>query len=135
MCLNCLIMYLILFQVIYYKVGKWYESHNQEGFFPVEGDGRSRKRFKNVLSTARSMILVILLCWAPGRHTLTHLKLMWYTLSTANPCQIDFCCFLPVAVLFLILLSNLWPKIEQHILFGIYIIQVHLRRTRPNLKK
>lgn len=58
-----------LFQVIYYKVGQWYERHKQEGLFPVEGDGRSRKRFKTVFSTARNMMLVILFCWTPGTHT------------------------------------------------------------------
>uniref|UniRef100_A0AAQ4QHZ1 Uncharacterized protein n=1 Tax=Gasterosteus aculeatus aculeatus TaxID=481459 RepID=A0AAQ4QHZ1_GASAC len=34
--------------VIYYKVGKWYERNEQEGLFPVEGDGRSRRRIKGV---------------------------------------------------------------------------------------
>ncbi|XP_056908989.1 transmembrane protein 116 isoform X1 [Takifugu flavidus] len=51
--------------VIYYKVGQWYETHKQEGLFPVEGDGRSRRRFKTVFSTARNMMMVILFCWTP----------------------------------------------------------------------
>ncbi|XP_054475493.1 transmembrane protein 116 [Anoplopoma fimbria] len=79
--------------VIYYKVGKWYERHEQEGLFPVEGDGRSSRRIKRVFSTARNMVLVIFFCWAPA--------------------------------LFLILLSTLmiWTDIEQHSLFGLYMIQ------------
>ncbi|XP_029289197.1 transmembrane protein 116 [Cottoperca gobio] len=52
--------------VIYYKVGKWYERNDQEGLFPVEGDGRSRRRFKSVFSNARNMVIVILFCWAPA---------------------------------------------------------------------
>ncbi|XP_069567232.1 transmembrane protein 116 [Brachyistius frenatus] len=52
--------------VIYYKVGKWYERHEQEGLFPVEGDGRSRRRFRRVISTARNMVMVILICWTPA---------------------------------------------------------------------
>ncbi|XP_037624470.1 transmembrane protein 116 [Sebastes umbrosus] len=81
--------------VIYYKVGKWYErgSNEQEGLFPVEGDGLSRRRIKRVFSTARNMVMVIIVCWAPA--------------------------------LLLILLSTLmvWSKVEQHSLFGLYMIQ------------
>ncbi|XP_068596009.1 transmembrane protein 116 [Brachionichthys hirsutus] len=51
--------------IIYYKVGKWHKRHEQEGLFPVEGDGRSRRRIKRVFSTARNMIMVILFCWTP----------------------------------------------------------------------
>lgn len=52
--------------VIYYKVGKWYERQEQKGLFPVEGDGRSRRRLKKVFSTARNMVMVILICWIPA---------------------------------------------------------------------
>ncbi|XP_068170058.1 transmembrane protein 116 [Antennarius striatus] len=51
--------------IIYYKVGKWHERHEQEGLFPVEGDGRSRRRIKGVFSTARNIVMVILFCWTP----------------------------------------------------------------------
>ncbi|XP_073327858.1 uncharacterized protein [Pagrus major] len=78
---------------IYYKVGKWYERYEQEGLFPVEGDGRSRKRFKRVLSTARNMMMVILFCWAP------------------------------VLVLILLSYLMYSTKVEQHNLFVLYIIQ------------
>ncbi|XP_072241303.1 uncharacterized protein [Leuresthes tenuis] len=79
--------------VINYKVGKWYAKHEHDWLFPVEGDGRSRKRMKSVISTARNMLLVILICWIPA--------------------------------LVLILLSTLvlWTNIEQHSLFGLYMIQ------------
>ncbi|XP_053282963.1 uncharacterized protein si:dkey-30c15.2 [Pleuronectes platessa] len=79
--------------VIYFKVGKWYERHQHQGLFPVEGDGRSRRRFKTVFSTARNMVMVILVCWAPA--------------------------------LVLILFSTLikWTNIEQHSLFGLYMMQ------------
>uniref|UniRef100_A0A3Q3IWR6 G-protein coupled receptors family 1 profile domain-containing protein n=1 Tax=Monopterus albus TaxID=43700 RepID=A0A3Q3IWR6_MONAL len=79
--------------VIYYKVGKWYERHQQEGLFPVEGDGRSRKRFKGVFSTARSMVIVILICWTPA---------------------------LVLILLFPLMTSN---NVKQSSLFGIYILQ------------
>ncbi|KAF1386615.1 hypothetical protein PFLUV_G00096700 [Perca fluviatilis] len=79
--------------VIYYKVGKWYERHEQGGLFPVEGDGRSRRRFKRVFSTARNMVMVILFCWTPA--------LVLILLST---------------------LLN-WKNIEQRSLFGLYMLQ------------
>ncbi|XP_034390811.1 uncharacterized protein si:dkey-30c15.2 isoform X2 [Cyclopterus lumpus] len=79
--------------VIYYKVGKWYEGHEQEGLFPVEGDGRSRRRFKRVFSTTRNMVIVILFCWAPA--------LLLILLST----------------------PTIWTNIEQRSFFGIYMIQ------------
>ncbi|KAM4573405.1 uncharacterized protein PAE49_008227 isoform 2-T2 [Odontesthes bonariensis] len=80
--------------VIYHKVGKWYARHEHDWLFPVEGDGRSRKRLKSGISAARNMVLVILICWIPA--------------------------------LVLILLSTLmiWTNIEQHSLFGLYMIQV-----------
>lgn len=52
--------------VIYYKVGKWYEKHEQAGMFPAEGDGRLRRSSKRVIATARNMVLVILICWIPA---------------------------------------------------------------------
>ncbi|XP_069384994.1 transmembrane protein 116 isoform X2 [Paralichthys olivaceus] len=79
--------------VIYYKVGKWYERHQHQGLFPVEGDGRSRRRFKTVFSTARNMVMVILFCWAPAL----------------------------VLILFSTLMK--WTSIEQRSLFGLYMIQ------------
>ncbi|XP_063336471.1 uncharacterized protein si:dkey-30c15.2 [Pelmatolapia mariae] len=84
---------LVSCSIIYYKVGKWYERRDPEGLFPVEGDGRSRRRMKRAISTSRNMVTVILICWAPA--------------------------------LFLILLSTLLmrTKVEQHSLFGVYMIQ------------
>lgn len=63
-----LIVITVLFScsVIYYKVGKWYERHEQCALFPVEGDGRSRRSFKTMALRARSMVLVILICWVPA---------------------------------------------------------------------
>ncbi|KAE8296388.1 hypothetical protein D5F01_LYC05142 [Larimichthys crocea] len=53
--------------VIYHKVGKWYKrQQEQEGLFPVEGDGRSRRRLKRMISTARNMVMVIFFCWIPA---------------------------------------------------------------------
>uniref|UniRef100_A0A3B5KJZ6 Si:dkey-30c15.2 n=1 Tax=Takifugu rubripes TaxID=31033 RepID=A0A3B5KJZ6_TAKRU len=65
--------------VIYYKVGQWYETHKQEGLFPVEGDGRSRRRFKTVFSTARNMMMVILFCWTPGTRSYTNTSIFLRT--------------------------------------------------------
>ncbi|TNN29904.1 hypothetical protein EYF80_059945 [Liparis tanakae] len=79
--------------VIYYTVGKWYKGHEQEGLFPVEGDGRSRRRFKRVFSIARNMVIVILFCWAPA------------------------------LVLILLSALTSWTQIERHSLFGLYMIQ------------
>ncbi|KAM9352386.1 uncharacterized protein ABDE67_007249 [Symphorus nematophorus] len=79
--------------VIYYKVGKWYKKHEPEGFFPVEGDGLSRRRLKRVSSTARNMVMVILFCWTPA--------LVLVVLSTVL----------------------LWINIEQQSLFPLYILQ------------
>nr|XP_046250968.1 transmembrane protein 116 isoform X2 [Scatophagus argus] len=78
---------------IYYKVSKWYETHEQGGLFPVEGDGRSRRRFKRVFSTARNMIMVIFFCWAPA------------------------------LVLILLSNLLIWTNIQQSSLFGLYVIQ------------
>ncbi|KAM7414426.1 hypothetical protein PAMA_019309 [Pampus argenteus] len=80
--------------VIYYKVGKWYERHKQEGLFPVEGDGRSRRRIKRAFSTARNMVIVILFCWTPA------------------------------LVLILLSTLVIWTNVEQRSLFGLYLIQV-----------
>ncbi|XP_061533688.1 uncharacterized protein si:dkey-30c15.2 [Phycodurus eques] len=79
--------------VIYHKVGRWYEEHQQETLFPVEGDGRSSRRLKSVFSTARNMVMVILFCWAPA--------LLVILLSTLM----------------------VWPGVEQRSLFAAYIIQ------------
>ncbi|CAI5664431.1 uncharacterized protein si:dkey-30c15.2 [Oreochromis niloticus] len=79
--------------IIYYKVGKWYERRDPEGLFPVEGDGRSRRRMKRAISTARNMVTVILICWAPA--------LFLILLST------------------LLMRTN----VEQRSLFGFYMIQ------------
>ncbi|GAA6228997.1 uncharacterized protein LOC108875171 [Lates japonicus] len=79
--------------VIYYKVGKWYERHQHQFLFPVEGDGRSRRRFKQGISTARKMVMVILICWAPA------------------------------LVLILLSTLMIWTNIEQRSLFGLYMIQ------------
>ncbi|XP_058501907.1 transmembrane protein 116 [Solea solea] len=79
--------------VIYYKVGKWYERHHSQGIFPVEGDGRSRRRFSREFSTARNMVLVILFCWAPA------------------------------LVLILLSTLMTWTHVEQRSLFGLYVIQ------------
>ncbi|XP_037833972.1 uncharacterized protein si:dkey-30c15.2 isoform X4 [Kryptolebias marmoratus] len=51
---------------IYYKVGRWYEERTYVGFFPVEGDGLSRRQFRRGISTARNMVLVIIICWVPA---------------------------------------------------------------------
>ncbi|KAF7224608.1 transmembrane protein 116 [Nothobranchius furzeri] len=67
---------MIVCSFIYYKVEKWYEWRTHGGLFPIEGDGRSRRRFKRELSTARNMVFVILICWAPA--------LLLILLSTLN---------------------------------------------------
>ncbi|KAM3870598.1 transmembrane protein 116 [Diretmus argenteus] len=84
---------LVSCSVIYYKVGRWYQRQEQEGLFPVEGDGRSRRRLKRFFSTARNMVMVIIICWAPA--------------------------------LVLVVLSTLTAetKVQQHSLFGLYILQ------------
>ncbi|XP_057692297.1 uncharacterized protein si:dkey-30c15.2 [Corythoichthys intestinalis] len=79
--------------VIYHKVGRWYEEHQQEALFPVEGDGRSSRRLKGVYSTARNMVMVIFFCWAPA--------LLLILLSTLM----------------------VWPGVEQRSLFVAYLIQ------------
>uniref|UniRef100_A0A3Q2Y492 Si:dkey-30c15.2 n=1 Tax=Hippocampus comes TaxID=109280 RepID=A0A3Q2Y492_HIPCM len=66
--------------VIYHKVGRWYEEHKQEALFPVEGDGLSVRRLKSVFATARNMLIVILFCWAPGKHAHTHTHTHAHTL-------------------------------------------------------
>lgn len=79
-----------LFQVIYYKVGRWYETHKQEGLFPVEGDGRSRRRFKTVFSTARNMMIVIFFCWTPGILSLSLSLSFSLSLTHSPPCTSIF---------------------------------------------
>lgn len=135
MCKQTIIISFFLFQVIYYKVGKWYERHAHEGLFPVEGDGRSRRRFKRVFSTARNMVMVILFCWTPGTHsrTCTFKANIIHVISTSDWCLVH----LPAAALALILLSTLmiWTNVEQRSLFWLYVIQVSFRRPRPNQKR
>uniref|UniRef100_A0A3P9CXB5 Si:dkey-30c15.2 n=1 Tax=Maylandia zebra TaxID=106582 RepID=A0A3P9CXB5_9CICH len=84
---------LVSCSIIYYKVGKWYERRDLEGLFPVEGDGRSRRRMKRAISTSRNMVTVILICWAPA--------LFLILLST------------------LLMRTN----VEQYSLFGVYMLQ------------
>ncbi|XP_077425157.1 uncharacterized protein LOC144054016 isoform X1 [Vanacampus margaritifer] len=79
--------------IIYHKVGRWYEEHQQEALFPVEGDGRSGRRLKSVCATARNMVMVILICWTPA--------LLVILLSTLL----------------------MWPGVEQRNLFAAYMIQ------------
>ncbi|XP_068458722.1 transmembrane protein 116 [Clinocottus analis] len=79
--------------VIYYQVGKMYERLKQEGLFPVEGDGRSRRRLKRTFSTARNMVLVILFCWTPA------------------------------LVLILLSTLMIWTNIQQRSLFVLYMVQ------------
>ncbi|XP_055790087.1 transmembrane protein 116-like isoform X1 [Salvelinus fontinalis] len=57
---------LVCCTVVYYKVGSWYRRYEEEGLFPVEGDGRSRKRLRGMFSTARYMMVVIIFCWTPA---------------------------------------------------------------------
>ncbi|XP_047452597.1 transmembrane protein 116 [Mugil cephalus] len=79
--------------VIYYKVGKWYKQRVHGGYVPVEGDSLSRKRFKSAFSTARDMVMVILICWTPA---------------------------LVLIVLTTLVMSN---QIEQRHLYFLYLIQ------------
>ncbi|XP_037109245.1 transmembrane protein 116 isoform X2 [Syngnathus acus] len=79
--------------VIYHKVGKWHEEHQQAALFPVEGDGLSGRRLKSSFTTARNMVMVILFCWAPA--------LLVILLSTLV----------------------LWADVEQQSLFVAYTIQ------------
>ncbi|KAJ0029229.1 hypothetical protein NQD34_004226 [Periophthalmus magnuspinnatus] len=60
--------------VIYRGIFKWHEGQQQQGLFPVEGDGQSRKRFKHLKYTARNRVLVIIICWTPA---LLLFGLMW----------------------------------------------------------
>ncbi|XP_075875284.1 uncharacterized protein LOC142883870 [Nelusetta ayraudi] len=50
---------------IYNQIGKWYKQRQQWWLFPVEGDGRSGRKVKSTLQTARNMMIVILFCWVP----------------------------------------------------------------------
>ncbi|XP_056138480.1 transmembrane protein 116 [Lampris incognitus] len=84
---------LVSSSIIYYKVSSWYHRYGQEGLFPVEGDGRSRRRLRKMFPTARNMVFVIIFCWAPA--------LLLVILST-----------LPA-----------WTKVQQHHLFWLFILQ------------
>uniref|UniRef100_A0A3P8T048 Si:dkey-30c15.2 n=1 Tax=Amphiprion percula TaxID=161767 RepID=A0A3P8T048_AMPPE len=87
------ILVMVLCAVIYYKVGKWYRRHEQVELYAPEGDGRSTRRFKRMFSTARNMVMVILICWTP------------------------------VLVLIVMSILMTWTSIEQHSFFGLYILQ------------
>lgn len=54
--------------VSYRQVSTWYtrQQQQQQGLFPVEGDGQSRKRFKRVKYTTVRMVLVVVFCWTPA---------------------------------------------------------------------
>lgn len=81
------------FQVIYAKIGKWYKQRQQRWLFPVEGDGRSGRKVKSTLQTARNMMIVILFCWVPG--TRKRFKGKKKGLSVVlNSCQMTVMCFL-----------------------------------------
>ncbi|RVE71949.1 hypothetical protein OJAV_G00056840 [Oryzias javanicus] len=59
------IVVMVSCSVIYYKVQKWYKRREQEGLFPVYVDGYARRRSKKVFSSARNMVMVIVICWTP----------------------------------------------------------------------
>ncbi|KAM4618633.1 uncharacterized protein ACJ7VT_007985 [Polymixia lowei] len=84
---------LVICSVTYYKVRHWYRRHEQEGLFPVEGDGRSRRRLRTMVSTSRNMIIVIFVCWAPA-----FLLAILSTLTT-------------------------YSEVHQKSLFGLYVLQ------------
>ncbi|XP_034540954.1 uncharacterized protein si:dkey-30c15.2 [Notolabrus celidotus] len=65
--------------MIYYNISRWYETHKHEGLFPVEGDGRSRRRIKRMFSTARNMVMVIFFCWTPALVLILLSGLMYWT--------------------------------------------------------
>lgn len=76
--------------------------------------------------------------YSAGHQVRTHARTFKanVTLSINFEYMSDWClAFLPAVVLVLILLSNLifWTKIEQHNLFGLYVIQVSFRRTWADL--
>ncbi|KAG7456166.1 hypothetical protein MATL_G00248840 [Megalops atlanticus] len=52
--------------VVYYKVGSWYRRYKEGSMYLVEGDGFGRRHLKGLYSTARSMVLVLIICWTPG---------------------------------------------------------------------
>lgn len=111
------------FQAIYIQIGKWYKQRQQRWLFPVEGDGRSGRKVKSMLQTARNMMIVILFCWVPGTRKL----FFFFFKGNENAGQSHFellsnGCFvlLPTAVILLVLLS----QITSHNLFALYVIQV-----------
>ncbi|KAJ8373392.1 hypothetical protein AAFF_G00265800 [Aldrovandia affinis] len=57
---------LLCCNVVYYKVGSWYSQHQERGMFLIEGDRFGRRRLRDLYSTARSMVLVIIFCWTPA---------------------------------------------------------------------
>ncbi|KAF6735041.1 Transmembrane protein 116 [Oryzias melastigma] len=63
--LIAVIVVMVSCSVIYYKVQKWYKRREQEGLFPVYVDGYATRRSKKVFSSARNMVMVIVICWTP----------------------------------------------------------------------
>ncbi|XP_067090233.1 transmembrane protein 116 [Osmerus mordax] len=56
---------LVCCTVLYYKIGRWQLRYAEDGLFPVEGDGHSRRRLRGAFSLARNMVLVTIFCWTP----------------------------------------------------------------------
>ncbi|XP_066579940.1 transmembrane protein 116 [Amia ocellicauda] len=52
--------------VVYCKVKKWYHRQQEECLFLVEGDGFSRRHLRGMYCTARSIVLVVFICWTPA---------------------------------------------------------------------
>lgn len=64
-------MYLFLFVmaiivILFCSVNYRTVSLQQQGLFPVEGDGLSRRRFKHVKYTTMKMLSIIIFCWTPA---------------------------------------------------------------------
>ncbi|XP_029108292.1 uncharacterized protein LOC108942199 [Scleropages formosus] len=60
------VLVIICCLVMYCRVSDWLLTYEERALFPVEGDGFSRKHLRGVRFTARSMVLVIVLCWSPA---------------------------------------------------------------------
>uniref|UniRef100_W5NJD4 G-protein coupled receptors family 1 profile domain-containing protein n=1 Tax=Lepisosteus oculatus TaxID=7918 RepID=W5NJD4_LEPOC len=52
--------------VVYYRVNKWCQDRQGECMFLVEGDGFSRRNMRGIYCTARSVVLVMVVCWTPA---------------------------------------------------------------------
>ncbi|XP_029378527.1 uncharacterized protein LOC115056328 [Echeneis naucrates] len=79
--------------VIYCNVSRWYQRHQHQYLFPVEGDGRSRRTLRSSISAARNMVMVILFCWTPA------------------------------LVLIVVSNIVIWANVKHFNLFGFYVIQ------------